>query len=129
MILKLKNPRISLIAAILIALIFSGCYYDNFEAIHPGAGLINNCDTTSPVTFSKQVTTVFSNYCVSCHSSSVASGGVSLDTYAGAINAESRLDGALHGTSGNIAMPPGTQIDECSIREIEMWINNGALNN
>ena len=124
-----KTLRNSFMAATLIALLFSGCYYDNFEAIHPGVGLINNCDTISPVTFSKQVTTVFNSYCNSCHSSSLAGGGVILDTYSGAINAKSRLDGALHGTSGNIAMPPGTQIDECSIREVEMWISNGAANN
>ncbi len=118
------------IATIIVALlIFSGCYYDNFEGINPAVGLINTCDTTSTVTYSKQVSTVFNGYCNSCHSSSQNNGNVSLDSYSSVINSRTRIVGSLRHQSGYKAMPPGTQIDECSIREIEMWLAAGALNN
>ena len=124
---RLKN---FFILPIFITIFFlTGCYYDNFEVINPASGLVNSCDTTSAIVYSKQITNVFSNYCNSCHSSSLANGGVILDTYSGVINSKSRIDGALRHQSGYFAMPPGTQIDECSIREVEMWLSSGAQNN
>ena len=113
----------------ILFLILPGCYYDNFEGLNPGAGLINTCDTTSTITYAKQVTTVFNGYCNSCHSSSLHNGNVILDTYTGVMNSRTRLVGSLRHSSGYFAMPPGTQIDECSIREVEIWLTKGGLNN
>ena len=53
------------IPIVLAVIIFSGCYYDNLEAIHPELALGNTCDTTSAVTYSKQITNIFSGYCTS----------------------------------------------------------------
>jgi len=118
----------SIIIPITLAiLIFSGCYYDNLEAIHPELALGNSCDTTSSITYSKQLTNIFSGYCTSCHSSSNPTYNIILDTYTGAKNAIPRLLGSVKHTSGYYAMPPGTQIDQCSIREIEIWIGTGTL--
>ena len=126
---SLKKIR-NLVAALTLAtLVIPGCYYDNFQSINPAAGLINLCDTTSPITYAKQVTNVFNGYCNSCHSSSVQNGSVSLDSYSGVMTSQSRIIGALRHQAGFKPMPPNTQIDECSIREIEMWMAAGALNN
>ena len=113
------------ISIILSIFIFSGCYYDNLEAIHPELAL-GVCDTTHAITYSKQLTNIFSGYCISCHSSSNPTYNIILDTYAGAKNAIPRLVGSVTHASGYWAMPPNTQIDQCSIREIELWVNTGT---
>ncbi|MEO6884009.1 MAG: hypothetical protein ABI199_08295 [Bacteroidia bacterium] len=107
------------------------CYYDNFEEINPSADLNTACDTTSTPSYSTKVQPVLSNYCYSCHNSSTAGGGIVLDTYAGVQSAahSGQLVGATAPLRGYIPMPPSSKINSCSIRQIELWVNQGALNN
>ncbi|HVA98549.1 MAG TPA: hypothetical protein VNG53_06610 [Bacteroidia bacterium] len=107
------------------------CYYDNFEEISPAADLNTACDTTSAPSYSAKVKPILSNYCYSCHNSSTAGGGIVLDTYAGVQSAANsgQLVGGTAQLNGYIPMPPNTKISQCNIRQIELWVNQGALNN
>jgi cytochrome c5 len=95
-----------------------------------------NCDTTGIIDFSAQVKPIIDNYCVSCHNSSVTSGGVNLNGYAQIKqyaetlrNGTPVLTGTMRQLTGFKAMPPSTKLDNCSIRKIELWIDQGMLNN
>jgi cytochrome c5 len=95
-----------------------------------------NCDTTGTISFVSQVKPIIDNYCVSCHNSSTTSGGVNLNghaqvkAYAESIrNGTPVLIGTIRQIAGFKAMPPSTKLDECSIRKIERWIDQGRLNN
>jgi cytochrome c5 len=95
-----------------------------------------NCDTTGTIGFSAKVKPIIDNYCVSCHNSTVTSGGVNLNGYSqvkvyaeSMRNGTSVLIGTIRQISGFKAMPPSTKLDECSIRKIELWINQGTINN
>jgi hypothetical protein len=118
-----------------IMILLSTCYYDSQEFLYPK--LNNQCDTTGTITFST-VDSVLQNNCVSCHNSSSASGGVNLDGYANvypyATNLRNNtpiLTGAIRRMTGFFPMPelPTPALDECSIRKIEMWIEQGAQQN
>jgi cytochrome c5 len=94
-----------------------------------------NCDTTGTIGFTADVKPIIDNYCVSCHNSSVTSGGVNLNGYAqvkayaeSIRNGTPVLIGTIRQMAGFKAMPPSTKLDECSIRKIELWINLGANN-
>jgi hypothetical protein len=96
----------------------------------------STCDTVNAISFSTQVLPILQNRCVSCHNSSQASAGVMLDNYAhvqatsnNIRNNTSVLIGAIRRMTGFKAMPPGYLLDECSIRTIELWIDQGTLNN
>ncbi len=126
------KKRIFFVPLIMIAL--AGCYNDSLEAIHPELAIVNTCDTTYVagvdsalvVTYSKQLKNIFEGYCLSCHNGgTIANLNIDLSSYAGAKNASGRLLGSLYHSKGFWAMPLNTQIDSCSIREVELWINNG----
>lgn len=90
---------------------------------------VSLCDTTGIVTYQKQIASLISKNCISCHSGTNASKGIILDSYA---NVKSYLDNgkllaAVKGTS--IQMPPGYKITSCELREIELWKANGAKQN
>jgi cytochrome c5 len=94
------------------------------------------CDTVNPIQFAAQVKPIIDSYCVSCHNASSSSGGVNLNgydqvkKYAEMLrNGTPLLVGTIRHKSGFKAMPPSTTLDECSIRKIELWINQGKLNN
>ena len=98
----------------------------------PGA----NCDTIGIVSFTQQVKPVIDNFCVSCHNSVASSGGVNLNgytqvkTYAEILrNGTPVLLGVIQHLSGFKAMPPSTKLDDCSIRKIELWVEQGRLDN
>jgi hypothetical protein len=118
-----------------IMLFLSTCYYDSQEYLFPKIG--SQCDTTGTISFSS-VDSVLQNNCVSCHNSSSASGGVNLDGYANVYpyatvlrNNTPILQGAIRRMTGFVPMPelPTPALDECSIRKIELWIEQGAQQN
>jgi hypothetical protein len=95
-----------------------------------------SCDTSGVISFSAQVLTIMQDRCVSCHNSAQASAGVMLDTYThvkatvdNQRNGTPVLVGAIRRLTGFKAMPPGYSLDECTIRIVELWIEQGATNN
>lgn len=96
----------------------------------------SSCDTSDIISFSTQVYPILQKNCTSCHSSTLANGGVKLNNYANVqTTAEAErsgisiLTGSIRGLNDFADMPPNNQLDECSIRIIELWIQQGVLNN
>jgi len=88
------------------------------------------CDTINPVTYSGTIWPIMQTSCTGCHSGASPSGGVTLANYANVASAASNgsLLNSLKG-NGVTKMPVGGSFSVCRIRQFEIWINNGHLNN
>ena len=113
------------------AIVFTACYKDNVEELNPGMGLFTPCDTTSVMTYSTNITTLMQNYCYSCHSGATPSSGFRIDTYAALqpYAASGELMSRLHGEPGWGRMPESFPLEPCQIRQFELWVEAGYLNN
>lgn len=96
----------------------------------------NSCDTSGTISFAEQVWPAINTSCVGCHNASLANGGVDLSsynqvyTYATTLrNNTPVLLGVIKQLSGFKAMPPSGKFDDCTIRQIELWIEQGASYN
>lgn len=121
------------LASVLIVVSLSGCYYDNRDDLEPflGAGGTNTCDT-SAVSYQIDVLPVLQANCISCHSASLASGGINLNGFAKAkAQADNgKLLGSIKFSNGYSPMPPGgAKLPACDILKIETWIINGTPDN
>jgi uncharacterized membrane protein len=87
------------------------------------------CDTAD-VRFSTTISSLLNTHCVACHNSNNASKGVQLDDYSAVVSVvnSGRLISVLNGTAYP-QMPPSRPLDFCSVRSIELWIQDGAPNN
>ena len=120
---------------IIAASFLSACYYDNFKELNP---FINEafCDTasTTTISFASQVAPILQNQCstgsAGCHSSN---SGRDLSTHAGVTNTYTgaKLLSSIKWDGNASQMPKGSgaKIDDCSIKTIELWINQGKANN
>ena len=109
---------------------FNGCYYDVEEELYPKSNAGSTCDTSN-ATYTK-VLTILQNNCYSCHKASSSLGNVNIEGYA---NVKSYADngkllGVITWASGFSPMPKGgNKLNDCDIKNIQAWINNGSLNN
>ncbi len=100
-------------------------------------GALNNITNTTSdlnnITYSQSVKPILDTYCKGCHSSSLASGGISYQDYANTqITANNgKLLGSIQQLSANYkAMPQGgNKLSDNTIAIIQKWINNGSPNN
>ena len=122
---NMKNLFFTLFLIFLIIAIYS-CYYDNSEMLYPQ--ITNTCDTVN-VTFTRVISPILQNYCLSCHSNASASsygGNVKLQDHADVSARSDRVLGAIKHLSGYSAMPKnGGSLDACSIHQFEIWISSG----
>jgi hypothetical protein len=88
------------------------------------------CDTINPITFSGTIWPVMQTSCTGCHSGASPSGGIALANYANvsAAAANGSLINSLKG-NGVTKMPRGGSFSVCRIRQFEIWVSNGHLNN
>jgi len=100
-----------------------------------GYGALNEtcgdaCDTINPVTFSGTIWPVMQTSCTGCHTGASPGGGITLANYSNvqALALNGGLINSLKGT-GVTKMPKGGSLSTCRIRQFEIWINNGSLNN
>lgn len=94
-------------------------------------GCATLCDSGS-FTYSGAIKPMLDKYCVGCHNGSLASGGVTLHTYAGAadVAAKGWLLGVIKHDTGFPAMPQGgSKLSDCQIKQVEKWIAAGYPNN
>ena len=121
-----------LIISLLAILI--GCYYDNEEELYPDQP--GDCDTTN-VTFSGTIFPIINGNCTSCHSGSAPQGNILLEDYA-TISKQAKIPagqaGSLYGAishdPGNSPMPKnGTQLSDCKIKQVKVWIDAGTPDN
>ncbi|MCP9768898.1 hypothetical protein EGI22_13345 [Lacihabitans sp. LS3-19] len=82
-------------------------------------------------TFAAVIKPIIDNYCLGCHQSGNASGGVLLNSYANIkfVADNGVLLGSVKKITGYIAMPPSSKLSICEITAIENWVKAGALNN
>ena len=100
-----------------------------------GYGALNEtcgevCDTINPVTFSGTIWPIMQTSCTGCHTGASPGGGIALANYANvqAVAANGSLINSLTGT-GVPKMPLSGALSTCQIREFEIWVNAGSLNN
>ena len=113
----------------IVVVLLSSCYYDNEEELYPGSA--SSCDTTN-TTYTITVETILKSNCYVCHSTTVADGGIILDSYTKLkeVADNGKLLGAVTHASGYSPMPKNqAQLSACNIQKITNWINKGALNN
>ncbi len=96
----------------------------------------STCDTLDPISFSQQIFPVINRSCVGCHGSSNSNGGIVLESYTDIKNvantlrnSTSLLLGVIRRESGFSPMPPTGTIDDCTIRQFELWVEQGLANN
>ena len=122
---------LTLLFPVLIAL--NSCYYDNEQDLYKNVQAAQ-CDTTN-VTYSGSIVPIMQNACYTCHNSTSASGGISVDTYQGlsAICTNkftSRLWGDVNFLSGFDNMPKGgNKLSACDLKKIEIWLRAGYPQN
>ena len=119
---------------LMVLLSASGCYYDHEETLYPQ----NGCDTAN-VKYSDQVTYIVSNNCYDCHSNSTASISGSGQSFEGHANLSGYIWGAgnqvifissINHVAGYTPMPKDRpKLNDCDIRTLEIWIENGCPNN
>lgn len=122
--------RLLLILVILATALLSSCYYDNEEALYPSYN--TQCDTSS-VTFSGTITPILAGSCLSCHSNSAAAGfggGIRLENYADVQAKATAVAGSIKHAGGYSPMPKnGGKLKDCSIKQFDIWVRKGMLNN
>jgi hypothetical protein len=117
--------------SVLLMLVYagSGCYYDKEAVLYP-QGV---CDT-SVVRWSTTIRPIIDAQCsyVGCHEGSNAPSGVVLTSYDGvhAIALDGSLLGTIEHQPNYTPMPrSSTQLPECQISQIRIWVAEGAPNN
>lgn len=117
---RLSSDEIQLIAQwILQGATNDSCDYDT------------TCDTDN-IRFSVEIQTILESGCISCHNEASPSAGIRLDNYDRVVQvAESgRLLGAIRWEPAYVNMPfGGTQLSDCAIEQMELWIADGMPNN
>jgi hypothetical protein len=100
----------------------------SYGALNENCG--ETCDTINPVTFSGTIWPVIQTSCSGCHSGTSPSGNISLTSYnnVAAVASNGLLLKSLNGT-GVTRMPPAGFFSACRIRQFDIWIKNGFLNN
>ena len=86
-----------------------------------------SCDTINPVTFSGTIWPIMQSSCTGCHG---GAGGITFTGYndVSALAASGTLMNAITG-NGVSRMPPGGPFTTCQIRQFQIWVTNGHLNN
>jgi hypothetical protein len=99
-----------------------------------GYGALNEtcgevCDTINPVTFSGTIWPIIQSTCTGCHSGNSPSGNILLASYnnVAAVASNGSLMNSLKGT-GVPQMPLSGSFSACRIRQFDIWIKNGSLN-
>jgi hypothetical protein len=114
----------------ILVTLFASCYYDNEEALYPS--LNTSCDTVN-VTFSGSVAPMLSNNCLSCHSNASApsfGNNIRLQDYADVKSNATAVSGSIKHTGSYSPMPKnGGMIKDCLIKQFDIWVINGMLNN
>ncbi len=92
---------------------------------------LSRCDTNS-FTYAAAIKPLLDSKCVGCHNSGSLGGGVNFATFA--TTQPVALNGKLYGSvahqSGYSPMPKNlAKLSDCEIRQLQRWIQAGALNN
>jgi len=126
----MKSRLSAFVTFVTILILSVSCYYDNAEALYPFVS--SSCDTTN-VTFSGKITPILANSCLSCHSNATAASAgnnIRLQDYIDVKARTTAIAGSIKHTGTFSPMPKnGGKLNACSIKLVDNWIRNGALQN
>jgi len=101
------------------------------ETLYPPA-LNTTCDTVN-ITYSGTIKPFLASYCLSCHSNATAASAknIKLQDYADVVTNADKSLSAINWSPGVIGMPLGalTKLDNCSIKQFQIWVRKGKPNN
>jgi hypothetical protein len=128
---KLNAIKITIV--ILMTTLFSACYYDNVDELHPGLGL-SPCDTTVNISYLGDIQPIITSYCgisnASCHSANNTGQHVVLDNYQSVFDNSQSIVTSITPGSGVTQMPYQTgPLNSCNRKTIIAWVNHGSPNN
>lgn len=114
----------------LMTLTLHSCYKDNKEDLY---GDNSGCDTSN-ITYTGNIAAVMTTSCAGagCHNNASLAAGIDLSNYNSVktIADNGKLMSVINHESGVPAMPQGAaKLDDCTIAQIQKWVNDGALNN
>ena len=122
--------RTLVLLASVITVIAVACYYDSEEALYPS--LSASCDTLN-VTFSGTVAPLLNSNCYSCHSNATAASfgnNIKLENYTDVKTNAVAVKGSINFMGTYSHMPKnGGQLKACSLRQFDIWVSQGMLNN
>lgn len=127
----------SILIAILLLLLFSGCYNDKYDKLYPVANTgPTTCDTTA-VSYARDIVPILTAKCNisgGCHDAAGAAttSGYNFTTITQlqALAQTPLLLGDLNWQPGHNQMPKnGSKLSACEIAEFTAWADQGALNN
>lgn len=119
---SMKKGVVGLLLISIILILLPHCYYDSEEYIYGKT----NCDTTN-ISYTNNITQIMNQHCNSCHNQSSPSGNVVTDNYNSLMIIVN--NGRLWQTTNSGSMPKSGKLDDCTIKKIKIWIDNGATNN
>ena len=115
------------IIILLITASFVRCAYDVEEEL-----FVQDDCIQGKISYAQQVVPILQTSCYGCHAIGVNSGGVTVEGYDNLIKYidNGRLLGSIKHQSGFAMMPQNApMLPSCQIRQIEVWIEDGAMNN
>jgi hypothetical protein len=124
----MKNHSIILLTITSFIFMVS-CYRNKEEEVYPT--IKSGCDTLS-VTYSNHIAPIMKAQCTSCHAGSSPSGGIALNTYDAVKKSadNGKLYGSINHSPSYSPMPKGKdKLPDCQIKQVKIWIDNGAPNN
>ena len=83
-------------------------------------------------TYAAAVKPLLDTKCVGCHNAGSLGGGVNLSAYASTqtVALNGKLFGSINHSAGYSPMPKNSaKLSTCEIRQVQRWIQAGALNN
>jgi len=92
---------------------------------------VQDCDTTN-ITWDSKIAAILQSNCVECHGPELSYNGIRHDSYAEelvVIN-DGRLRGVVNHLPGYVKMPQNRpKLNDCQLKIINKWIENGAPEN
>ena len=113
--------------AVLFATALPGCYYDNEEELYPNSF----CDTVN-VTYSGSISKIIESKCATpgCH----VAGGTGTGNFTVFSELKEQVDNgrllpSVRREAEAVPMPPDGALRACEVRQLELWVAAGALDN
>ncbi|MCG9879179.1 MAG: hypothetical protein MH472_01135 [Bacteroidia bacterium] len=90
----------------------------------------DNCDTVN-ISYANMISKTMQTNCIGCHGNTNPSAGITLSTYAGlsSVAANGKLVGSITHAAGFKAMPVGSKLSACEIKQVQKWVDMGYPNN
>ena len=125
-----KNTGVIFLLCFLFCMTIIACTNNSKEEI---LAQLEPCDTTT-IGFANDIKPIIDQFCstTGCHTATTMAGGRDLETFASLqMHAlDDKLLSSINHESGASPMPKGSsKMDDCKIKKITRWINQGALNN